>query len=66
MLEIEVTGAFSSGGMSAIFIRDPDRHVIELDVYEATAEKDSTDYRNHPKYAVSRGALQETKASGGE
>ena len=25
---IEITGSFSFGGMSAIFIRDPDRNVI--------------------------------------
>ena len=29
--EIAITGSFSFAGMSAIFIRDPDRNVIELD-----------------------------------
>ena len=28
---IKITGSFSFGNMSAIFIRDPDRNVIELD-----------------------------------
>ena len=31
--EIEITGSFSFGDMSAIFIRDPDRNVIELDAF---------------------------------
>ena len=30
---IEITGSFSFGNMSAVFIRDPDRNVIELDAY---------------------------------
>jgi lactoylglutathione lyase len=30
---IEITGSFSFKNMSAIFIRDPDRNVIELDAY---------------------------------
>jgi len=30
---IEITGSFSIDNMSAIFIRDPDRNVIELDAY---------------------------------
>ncbi len=33
---IAITGAFSFGNMSAIFIRDPDRNVIELDAYDET------------------------------
>jgi len=33
-LGIEITGNFSFGGMSAIFIRDPDRNVIEIDAYD--------------------------------
>lgn len=32
--DIPITGAFSYKGMSAIFIRDPDRNVIELDAYD--------------------------------
>ena len=31
--DIEITGSFSFGRMSAIFIRDPDHNVIELDAY---------------------------------
>ncbi len=46
---IEVTGSFSFGDMSAIFIRDPDRNVIELDAYSAQAEEDIADYLNHPQ-----------------
>ena len=30
---VEITGEFSFKGMHAIFIRDPDRNVIELDAY---------------------------------
>ena len=33
---IEVTGRFSFKDMNAIFIRDPDRNVIELDEYPGT------------------------------
>ncbi len=33
---------------SAIFIRDPDRNVIELDAYGAGDSGDSGDYVNHP------------------
>ena len=46
---IEVTGAFSFGEMSAIFCRDPDRNVIELDAYGAQAEEDTSGYLNHPR-----------------
>ena len=45
---IEITGSFSFGGMSAIFIRDPDRNVIELDAYEAGDKEDRSGYSNHP------------------
>ncbi len=45
---IEVTGSFSFGDMSAIFIRDPDRNVIELDAYSARASGDSEGYAGHP------------------
>jgi catechol 2,3-dioxygenase-like lactoylglutathione lyase family enzyme len=34
--DIPLTGSFSFKGMSAIFIRDPDRNVIELDAYDNT------------------------------
>ena len=45
---IEITGSFTFGDMSAIFIRDPDRNVIELDAYGGQAESDTAGYRNHP------------------
>lgn len=45
---IEITGSFSFGEMSAIFIRDPDRNVIELDSYGASAEDDIAGYLSHP------------------
>jgi catechol 2,3-dioxygenase-like lactoylglutathione lyase family enzyme len=32
--DIEITGRFGFKGMRALFIRDPDRNVIELDNYE--------------------------------
>jgi hypothetical protein len=34
--------------MSAIFIRDPDRNVIELDAYGSAGKDDLSDYTNHP------------------
>lgn len=45
---IKITGSFSFGNMSAIFIRDPDRNVIELDAYGAGDPGDSGDYVNDP------------------
>ena len=45
---IEITGSFSFGAMSAIFIRDPDRNVIELDAYNDGDDEDQGGYRNHP------------------
>jgi len=45
--DIKITGSFSFGEMSAIFIRDPDRNVIELDAYEPNdCEHDG--YEHHP------------------
>ena len=35
---IEETGSFSFKGISAVFIRDPDRNVIELDAYDSESE----------------------------
>ena len=46
--DIAITGSFSFGNMSAIFIRDPDRNVIELDAIAADAGKASGDYSDHP------------------
>lgn len=45
--EIAITGSFSFGDMSAIFIRDPDRNVIELDAY-GDDECKSKGYDDHP------------------
>ena len=45
---IEITGSFSFGEMSAVFIRDPDRNVIELDAYGKVGEDDMDDYSAHP------------------
>ena len=47
-LGIAITGSFSFGGMSAIFIRDPDRNVIELDSYDGNASDDHSGYSDHP------------------
>jgi lactoylglutathione lyase len=47
-IDITITGSFSFGGMSAIFIRDPDRNVIELDAYDGEPNDDLSDYSNHP------------------
>ena len=46
---IEITGSFSFGGMSAVFIRDPDRNVIELDAYETAGSEDPAAYLDHPE-----------------
>ena len=45
--EIQITGSFSFGNMSAVFIRDPDRNVIELDAYSGQASEKG-DYADHP------------------
>lgn len=46
--DIKITGSFSFGEMSAIFIRDPDRNVIELDAYNGAAADEDDGYTNHP------------------
>ena len=45
---IALTGAFSFGGMSAVFIRDPDRNVIELDAYGSDCKNEMEEYAEHP------------------
>jgi len=45
---IDVTGSFSFRNMSAIFIRDPDRNVIELDAYGEEDKEDLDGYSGHP------------------
>ena len=42
------TGSFSFGNMSAIFVRDPDRNVIELDAYDCGESTEDTGYSDHP------------------
>jgi catechol 2,3-dioxygenase-like lactoylglutathione lyase family enzyme len=46
--DIKITGSFSFGAMSAIFIRDPDRNVIELDAYMVGDVNQDGDYAEHP------------------
>ena len=46
--QIEITGSFSFGNMAAIFIRDPDRNVIELDAYGDIDKPDPSGYAAHP------------------
>ncbi len=46
--DIEITGSFSFGNMSAIFIRDPDRNVIEFDAYGGSKPDDLAGYSAHP------------------
>ncbi len=45
---IAVTGSFRFGNMSAFFIRDPDRNVIELDAYGGSEVDDLSGYSDHP------------------
>lgn len=45
---VEISGSFSFQNMSAIFIRDPDRNVIELDAYGDVDKEDPSGYSNHP------------------
>ena len=46
--DIPITGSFSFKGMSAIFIRDPDRNVIELDAFDDSNSDDPDGYSHHP------------------
>ncbi|MCP4332953.1 MAG: hypothetical protein GY785_09885 [Gammaproteobacteria bacterium] len=45
---IAETGSFNFGGMSAVFMRDPDRNVIELDAYHEVDAANRGDYSYHP------------------
>ena len=45
---IAITGSFSFGNMSAFFIRDPDRNVIELDAYMQNGSAEDAGYSAHP------------------
>ena len=45
---IEITGSFSFANMAAVFIRDPDRNVIELDAYGDAQEDNREGYSGHP------------------
>ena len=46
--DIKITGSCSFGEMSAIFIRDPDRNVIELDAYDLATSGKEDGYTDHP------------------
>lgn len=46
--DINITGSFSFNQMSAIFIRDPDRNVIELDAYTEHKMDSEQGYEQHP------------------
>jgi len=46
--DIAITGSFTFGPMSAIFIRDPDRNVIELDAYDKAPEDSANGDSQHP------------------
>lgn len=46
---IDITGSFSFKSMSAIFVRDPDRNVIELDAYGHGQSDGEGGYADHPR-----------------
>ncbi len=46
--DVKITGSFSFGNMSAIFVRDPDRNVIELDAFGTGDSNHAGDYADHP------------------
>ncbi len=45
--DIKITGSFSFGNMSAIFVRDPDGNVIELDAYISGGDEDPSAFDDH-------------------
>ena len=49
---IAITGVFRFRNMSANFIRDPDRNVIELDACGAPSFEDSDGYADQPWVTV--------------
>ena len=47
MLNIEAVNHVGIRDMSAIFIRDPDRNVIELDAYGVNEKENMQEYSSH-------------------
>ncbi len=45
---IEITGSLRFGNLTAVFIRDPDRNVIELDERAGPATSEQGSYADHP------------------
>ena len=45
---IETTGSLRFGNLAAVFIRDPDRNVIELDERSGPATSEQGNYDDHP------------------
>ena len=45
---IAITGSFTFGDLSAVFIRDPDRNGIELDFHGGPPARDGDGYADHP------------------
>ena len=45
---IAITGRAKFGNWTAIFVRDPDRNVIELNTYSGQTSGEGTGYQDHP------------------